>query len=127
MNEEVQKTMDKIIVRGGNTLTGKVKISGAKNAVLPIIAASILAKRGVCHIQETPKLDDVFIICEVLKALGAETTYRSDHETLQVDATRLNSSEAPMDWVRKMRASFLVMGPLLARMGHASIPLLGDR
>lgn len=115
--------MSKIIVRGGNRLTGEVKVSGAKNAVLPIIAASLLATEGESIIYDAPPLDDVKTISEVLRSLGASITY--ENEAIHVCAERLTSCEAPYEWVRKMRASFLVMGPLLARTGRARIALPG--
>lgn len=119
---EVQ-TMEKIIVRGGNTLTGSVKISGAKNAVLPILAASLLAEQGSSIVEETPKLEDVRIMIKVLASLGANIGHQQ--ETVHIDATQLQTYEAPFEWVKKMRASFLVMGPLLARTGRARIALPG--
>ncbi|RNB82061.1 UDP-N-acetylglucosamine 1-carboxyvinyltransferase [Brevibacillus fluminis] len=115
--------MDKIVVRGGRALAGNVKVSGAKNAVLPIIAASILAEEGTCLIHEVPGLDDVHTICELIRSLQVNVTY--DNETLTVDATGLKGIEASYDLVRKMRASFLVMGPLLARKGRARVALPG--
>lgn len=118
-----ERNLDKIIVRGGNRLTGRVRIHGAKNAVLPIIAATILGTTGKSVIQETPALDDVYTISDVLRHLGAQVTFFGDR--LVVDATSLDGYEAPYELVRKMRASFLVMGPLLARLGRARIALPG--
>jgi len=115
--------MDKILIRGGNRLHGKVKVSGAKNAVLPIIAASILASEGECRIHDAPPLDDVFTISRVISSLGADIRYKD--ETVYISATQLLRNEAPYEWVRKMRASFLVLGPLLARTGFARIALPG--
>jgi UDP-N-acetylglucosamine 1-carboxyvinyltransferase len=115
--------LDKIIVRGGKALAGKVKVSGAKNAVLPIIAASILAEKGTCVIHDVPALDDVRTICDLLRSLGISLTY--DREVLTIQASRLTSVEASYELVRKMRASFLVMGPLLARQGQARVALPG--
>ncbi|WP_238651174.1 UDP-N-acetylglucosamine 1-carboxyvinyltransferase [Paenibacillus piscarius] len=115
--------MSKFIVRGGNRLTGSVKVSGAKNSVLPIIAASLLAEEGVSVIVDAPPLDDVITISKVLESLGAGITYQND--VIEVDARQITSCEAPYEWVRKMRASFLVMGPLLSRMGHTRISLPG--
>jgi UDP-N-acetylglucosamine 1-carboxyvinyltransferase len=115
--------LDKIIVRGGKALAGKVKVSGAKNAVLPIIAASILAEKGTCVIHDVPALDDVRTICNLLRSLGISLTY--DREVLTIQASRLTSVEASYELVRKMRASFLVMGPLLARQGKARVALPG--
>jgi len=115
--------MSRIIVRGGQPLSGRVKISGAKNAVLPIIAASILAEQGESCIMETPPLDDVITISRVLVSLGAVVTF--DQECIRIDANQLISFEAEYEHVRRMRASFLVMGPLLARVGQARIALPG--
>jgi UDP-N-acetylglucosamine 1-carboxyvinyltransferase len=117
--------VDKIIIRGGRRLSGKVRVHGAKNAVLPIIAASILAEDGVSVIHEVPGLDDVYTISEVIKALNVDINYDCKAETLTVNAKNLSEVEAPYEWVRKMRASFLVMGSLLARKGKAKIPLPG--
>jgi UDP-N-acetylglucosamine 1-carboxyvinyltransferase len=116
-------TMSAIIVRGGQPLTGKVKISGAKNAVLPIIAASILASEGTSCILDTPPLDDVITISHVLTSLGVTVTF--EEECISIDASQLISFEAEYEYVRRMRASFLVMGPLLARVGQARIALPG--
>lgn len=115
--------MDKIIVTGGETLEGTVTVSGAKNAVLPIIAASLLAEEGSSVIDDVPRLTDVEIICEVLRHLGAEVTF--EDKTLKINSEHLKTWEAPYQYVRKMRASFLVMGPLLARTGHARMSLPG--
>ncbi len=115
--------MSKFIVRGGNRLTGSVKVSGAKNSVLPIIAASLLGEEGESVIIDAPPLDDVMTISKVLESLGAGVTYQD--EVIRVDARKIISCEAPYEWVRKMRASFLVMGPLLTRLGHTRISLPG--
>lgn len=115
--------MSKIIVRGGKRLSGKVKIHGAKNAVLPIIAASLLGSTGVTQIKDAPPLDDVKTIYQLLEQLGVQMDYRD--ECIRVDASSFSGYEAPYDLVRKMRASFLVLGPLLARLGRAKIPLPG--
>ena len=111
--------MDKLIVRGGNRLVGTVKTSGAKNAVLPIIAASILGETP-SHLDEIPKLEDVRTICGVLKYLGVKIDDSKEHE-LVLDTSKITAYEAPYELVRTMRASFVVLGPLLARMGHARI------
>ncbi|MBP1965763.1 UDP-N-acetylglucosamine 1-carboxyvinyltransferase [Paenibacillus aceris] len=115
--------MSKIIVRGGRKLAGNVKINGAKNAVLPIIAASILGSEGESVIHDAPPLDDVLVINKVLQSLGIEVDY--DRQVIRVRAERIDTCEASYDLVRKMRASFLVMGPLLARRGQARISLPG--
>ena len=111
--------MDKLIVRGGNRLVGTVKTSGAKNAVLPIIAASILGETP-SRLDEIPKLEDVRTICGVLKYLGVKIDNSKEHE-LTLDTSVISAYEAPYELVRTMRASFVVLGPLLARKGHARI------
>ncbi|WP_207368977.1 UDP-N-acetylglucosamine 1-carboxyvinyltransferase [Heyndrickxia coagulans] len=115
--------MEKIIVRGGNRLQGTVQVEGAKNAVLPVIAASLLASEGKSIIRDLPQLSDVFTISEVLRHLNAEVTFLDNEIT--VDASRELSIETPFEYVRKMRASFLVLGPLLARTGKARVALPG--
>ncbi|MEK5271493.1 UDP-N-acetylglucosamine 1-carboxyvinyltransferase [Aeribacillus sp. FSL K6-8394] len=115
--------MEKIIVRGGRKLNGTVKIEGAKNAVLPVIAASLLASEGKSEICDVPKLSDVYTINEVLRYLGAEV--RFDGNQVVVDACGELLTEASFEYVRKMRASVLVMGPLLARKGRARVALPG--
>ncbi|MCY9508991.1 UDP-N-acetylglucosamine 1-carboxyvinyltransferase [Paenibacillus larvae] len=115
--------MSKIIVRGGRKLSGKVKVNGAKNAVLPIIAASLLASEGESVIQDAPPLDDVLVINKVLESLGAKLEYTNN--AIRICANSIQTCEASYELVRKMRASFLVMGPLLARLGEARISLPG--
>lgn len=115
--------MTKIIVRGGQRLSGTVRVSGAKNAVLPILAASLLATEGDSVICDVPLLDDVMTIKSVLASLGARLTY--NNETMRISAPIIQSYEAPYELIRKMRASFLVMGPLLARIGRVRISLPG--
>lgn len=111
--------MERLIVKGGNRLVGTVKTSGAKNAVLPIIAASILGT-SPSRLDEIPALEDVRTICAVLKCLGIKVDASEPH-TLKIDSREITSCEAPYELVRSMRASFLVMGPLLARKGYARI------
>lgn len=115
--------MEKIIVRGGNRLSGTVKVEGAKNAVLPVIAATLLATKGTSTIHDVPALSDVYTISEVLRYLGADVQIAGN--TVTVDATAPLTVEAPFEYVRKMRASVLVMGPLLARNGRARVALPG--
>lgn len=116
--------MEKLIVKGGNRLVGAVKTSGAKNAVLPIIAASILGTTP-SHFDEVPMLEDVHTISEVLKCLGLAVECSPEKNVLDIDSTEITSYEAPYELVRTMRASFLVMGPLLARIGKARISMPG--
>ncbi|MFT9496650.1 UDP-N-acetylglucosamine 1-carboxyvinyltransferase [Anaerosolibacter sp.] len=115
--------MAKIIVEKSAPLKGTVKVSGAKNSVLPIIAASLLAQEN-CVLEDIPGLKDVEVICDVLGALGAKVN--SNHKgIIEINASKLHDIEAPYELIRKMRASFLVMGPLLARKGKARIALPG--
>lgn len=115
--------MEKIIVRGGKRLYGTVKVEGAKNAVLPVLAATLLASDGKSVIRDVPTLSDVYTINEVLRNLNAEVAF--DNNTVVVDASRVLKEEAPFEYVRKMRASVLVMGSLLARNGRARVALPG--
>ncbi|MBQ5501512.1 MAG: UDP-N-acetylglucosamine 1-carboxyvinyltransferase [Selenomonas sp.] len=117
--------MEKLIIHGGQPLKGRVKISGAKNAVLPIIAATLLGQDTASLLDEVPALEDVHTITEVLKKLGVKVEFDAEKHQLNVDSSVIGSCEAPYDLVRKMRASFLIMGPLLARCGQAKISLPG--
>ncbi|MBR2216655.1 MAG: UDP-N-acetylglucosamine 1-carboxyvinyltransferase [Selenomonadaceae bacterium] len=117
--------MEKLIINGGRRLTGRVKISGAKNAVLPIIAASLLGQDKPSVLDDVPALEDVYTIAAVLRQLGVKVEYSEGLRQMTVDSTAIGSTEAPYDLVRRMRASFLIMGPLLAREGKAKISLPG--
>ncbi|HAY2863152.1 TPA: UDP-N-acetylglucosamine 1-carboxyvinyltransferase [Staphylococcus aureus] len=117
--------MDKIVIKGGNKLTGEVKVEGAKNAVLPILTASLLASDKPSKLVNVPALSDVETINNVLTTLNADVTYKKDENAIVVDATKTLNEEAPYEYVSKMRASILVMGPLLARLGHAIVALPG--
>ena len=114
--------MAKILVKKSNPLVGSVKIDGAKNAVLPIIAATLLAE-GKSVLRGVPNLKDVHVISDLLRHLGAKVEYKDC--VLTVDASEIKTCEAPYELVRKMRASFLVMGPLLARFNHTKISMPG--
>lgn len=115
--------MEKMIVHGGKRLAGRIGVSGAKNAVLPIIAATILGQTKSSCISKVPALHDVNTMMEVLKSLNIKLSVKND--ALYVDASNDLKTEAPYEYVRKMRASVLVMGPLLARKGQAKIALPG--
>ncbi|MCM3116122.1 UDP-N-acetylglucosamine 1-carboxyvinyltransferase [Neobacillus sp. MER 74] len=115
--------MEKIIVRGGKRLDGTVKVEGAKNAVLPVLAATLLASDGKSVLRDVPTLSDVYTINEVLRNLNAEVSF--ENNTVEVDASKALKDEAPFEYVRKMRASVLVMGSLLARNGRARVALPG--
>ena len=115
--------MEKLVIHGGKPLEGTVRVSGAKNAVLPIIVASMLGTTQ-STLTEIPKLADVHTVCDVIASLGVHIEH-PERDTLVIDAHELTSTTAPYDLVRRIRASFLVMGPLLARKGRAQISLPG--
>ncbi|WP_175615267.1 UDP-N-acetylglucosamine 1-carboxyvinyltransferase [Piscibacillus halophilus] len=115
--------MEKIIVSGGNQLRGTVKVEGAKNAVLPVIAASIMASEGKSTLNQVPDLADVDTISEVLRYMNINIL-KSENQ-LTIDASSQLKTETPFEYVRKMRASVLVLGPLLARFGHAKVAMPG--
>lgn len=121
---EVFYNMAKIVVQGGQRLMGTVKVHGAKNAVLPIIAASLLGSQGESVLEEVPNLSDVGNICALLEALGVETG-EAGPGLLRLNAELVNTTEAPAELVRKLRASFLVLGPLLGRFGRARVSMPG--
>ena len=113
--------MDKLIIEGGRPLTGLVRVSGAKNSVLPILAATILAE-GPVQLHNVPELRDVSTMAKLLEEMGAVT---SSAEEYKVDASSLSSFRAPYELVKTMRASFLVLGPLLTKYGKAEVSLPG--
>ncbi|WP_429975519.1 UDP-N-acetylglucosamine 1-carboxyvinyltransferase [Enterococcus sp. DIV0086] len=118
--------MEQIIVHGGNTkLQGTVKIEGAKNAVLPILAATLLAEEGVTTLKNVPILSDVFTMNQVIKHLNVAIDFDEDANEVTIDATQPLGIEANYEYVSKMRASIVVMGPLLARNGHAKVAMPG--
>ena len=114
--------MDKIVIEGGRRLKGEVKISGAKNAALPILVSSMLTD-GQCVYSNVPDLKDINSIKLLLSTLGASVD--TDGNTVKINAGGLNNHQAPYDLVRKMRASILVLGPLLARLKKARVSLPG--
>lgn len=117
--------MEEIIINGGHRLTGSVRIDGAKNAVLPIMAAALLAGEGVNQIENVPLLADVLTMRLVLEALNVHTEFDKHDRVLMIDATGRLSEEAPFELVSKMRASIVVLGPLLARLGKAKVAMPG--
>ena len=121
--ESEEKILAKIIVEKSLPLEGTVRVSGAKNSVLPILAASLLSTEK-CTLVDIPPLRDVDVICEVLNSLGADVK-RINREKIEINSRTIDNYEAPYELVRKMRASFLVMGPLLARMKKARISMPG--
>ncbi len=115
--------MEKFIIKKSSPLKGAVKIGGSKNSVLPILAATLLVSEE-CIINEVPRLSDVFVMLKLLESFGARVRWIDD-STLSIDNSRLEGSQGEYDLATKMRASFLVMGPLLARVGSVKIPLPG--
>lgn len=114
--------MDKIVIRGGERLIGEVEVSGSKNATLPVFVASLLAG-GSNLFDNVPNLMDVRTIIKVLKNLGVKVS--EEGRRVRIDATEISSDEAPYDLVKTMRASILVLGPLVARMRKATVSLPG--
>lgn len=117
--------MEEIIVRSGNKLEGNVKIEGAKNAVLPILAASLLAEEGTSILTNVPVLSDVLTMNQVIHHLNATIDFNEQTNTVTIDAQPTLAIEAPYEYVSEMRASIVVMGPLLARNGHAKVAMPG--
>ena len=114
--------MDRIVITGGAPLRGTVRISGAKNASLPILAATILGG-GECVLSNVPQVVDVVTMGKLLRILGVSVTREGDHTVVSPES--VTSAEAPYDLVRTMRASVLVLGPLVARWGEAIVSLPG--
>jgi UDP-N-acetylglucosamine 1-carboxyvinyltransferase len=113
--------MDRIVVRGRGMLRGEVSASGSKNSTLALMAGALLA-RGETRLANVPRLRDVSAMLEILRALGARAEWDPDDDhAVRIDASTIRNPEAPYDLVRKMRASFLVLGPLLARFGAARV------
>lgn len=115
--------MDKFIIKGGKTLSGRIRCSGAKNAALPILAATLLTEDPV-EITNVPHLKDVSTTLELLARMGVQVSAH-EHNQVRITAHRLNSYKAPYELVRTMRSSILVLGPLLARFGEAQVALPG--
>src|ERR1043166_4211216 len=113
--------MESLLIKGGVPLHGEVTISGAKNAVLPILAATLLT-REACVIHRVPDLSDVRFMCQILTWLGAQVRFEGD--TVRVQATKIQGA-GDYDLVRKMRGSICIMGPLLGRLRKASVSLPG--
>jgi UDP-N-acetylglucosamine 1-carboxyvinyltransferase len=116
--------VDTFVIEGGYPLNGVVEISGAKNAALPIMAATILAE-GRCVIKNVPMLRDVDTLGEILRELGVSCERRASDGALETETIDTSNSTAGYDLVRRMRASFCVLGPMLARRGHARVSLPG--
>ena len=120
--ESKPRTMDALIIRGGTKLSGRVEVSGAKNAALPVMAATLLAP-GVHTLRNVPQLSDTRTMARVIEKLGARVEFRG--HACKIDTSRVDSLEAPYELVKTMRASIYVLGPLLARFGGARVSLPG--
>lgn len=114
--------MDKLVIKGGNALRGEIKISGAKNAMLPLMTAALLTD-DVLTLQNAPDLVDVKQLAELLTIMGAATEFNNG--AMKINCSKINSTVAPYEIVRKMRASILVLGPLVAKFGEAKVSLPG--
>ncbi|NHI98564.1 UDP-N-acetylglucosamine 1-carboxyvinyltransferase [Lactococcus garvieae] len=118
--------MDKIIVKGGNTrLKGTVEIEGAKNAVLPLLAATLLPSEGEIILRNVPILSDVYMMNNLVDHLGVDLEFSEESKTVHAQAAAKIKAKAPYEFVSKMRASIVVMGPILARNGHARVSMPG--
>lgn len=117
--------MEKIIVSGGNVLNGEVEVEGAKNAALPILAATILASKGKSDLSNVPLLSDIYTMKSVLSYLNVDISFDEEKKEMTLDASSKLKEETPFDFMSKMRASIVVMGPLLARNGYAKVALPG--
>ena len=115
--------MDKLLIRGGQPLTGEIAISGAKNAALPILCATLLSSDPL-HLSNVPQLKDIATMLRLLEQMGISVTHDGNH-ALTLDSRALNNPLAPYDLVKTMRASILVLGPLLAHYGEARVSLPG--
>ena len=117
--------MDKFVINGPTKLKGRVRVDGSKNAALPILAATLLVDKGETIIRNVPPLVDIYTLSQMLEYIGARVTYDGKARVVTVNAENLTQNTAPYDLMRKMRGSFLVLGPILARMGEARVSLPG--
>jgi UDP-N-acetylglucosamine 1-carboxyvinyltransferase len=117
--------MDKFIINGGKKLSGKIRADGSKNAALPILAGTILFKKGEIVLRNIPPLKDIYSMKKVLEFIGAKIEYDTQKMQMQIDCSDIKDSTAPYELMRQMRASFLVLGPLLGRLGEARVSLPG--
>lgn len=117
--------MDKFVINGPTVLKGKIRVDGSKNAALPILAATLLIDKGVTVIRNVPPLQDIYTLSQMLEYIGAKVTYDGKSRVVTVNAEKLTQTTAPYDLMCKMRGSFLVLGPLLARLGEARVSLPG--
>jgi UDP-N-acetylglucosamine 1-carboxyvinyltransferase len=117
--------MDRFVINGPNVLKGKTGVDGSKNAALPIIAGALLVDRGETVLKNVPPLRDIYTMKQMLEYLGANVTFDARARVMTINAENLTQNTAPYELMRQMRASFLVLGPLLSRLGEARISLPG--
>ena len=115
--------LEKLVITGGTPLKGEVTISGAKNAAVAILPATLLIN-WICTINNLPNISDVKIYCEILEALGAKITWKNQNE-ITIDTRNIITTEAPLDLTSKFRASYYLLGSLLSRKGHAVVGMPG--
>ena len=115
--------MDKLVIQGPTKLKGEVTISGAKNAAVAILPATLLIN-GICRIENLPNISDVRTYCKILETLGAKITWFSDNE-IEIDTTNIGCTQAPLDMTSKFRASYYLLGALLGRCGTAEVGIPG--
>jgi UDP-N-acetylglucosamine 1-carboxyvinyltransferase len=116
--------MDRLVIQGGHKLNGHIPISGAKNSALKLMVACLLTDQPIT-LTNMPSLADTRFLAQLLETLGVEVYWPKGESTCHLNAAELKSTIAPYDQVRKMRASFNVLGPLIARSGHATVSLPG--
>jgi len=116
--------MDKFVIEGGSKLSGNIKISGAKNAALPLLCATLLSDKE-CVLENIPNLADIDTTFKILNFIGVQTEWDKKNQKASINGAKANRLEAPYDLVRTMRASVLVLGPMLARFGEAKVSLPG--
>ena len=117
--------MDKFIINGGKPLKGSIRAEGSKNAALPIIAGALLVGKGTTTLSNVPPLKDITVMNKVMSFLGAQVEYDPIAQKLQIDASKLTEHVTPYELMSQMRGSFVVLGPLLARLGRAKVSLPG--
>lgn len=115
--------MEKLVITGGTPLKGEVTISGAKNAAVAILPATLLID-GICTIENLPNISDVKISCKILEELGAKINWINNN-TITIDSRNITSTQAPLDMTRKFRASYYLLGALLGRCKEACVGLPG--
>ena len=117
--------MDKFVIRGSRPLKGELKVEGSKNAALPIVAGALLVASGETVLRNIPSLRDIFTIIKVIEYIGAKVDYNPRKQVMRINAEKLTQNDAPYELMRQMRASFLMLGPILSRQGSARVSLPG--